>query len=304
MRLRDAFIDNFIDTSYCVGYRWNHKQLWEEEKSEFSLLKQSLRYWYADPIPCEVEGNIYVFMEQYDRLKKKGYIAVSRVEQGRLRRPNTIIKAESHLSFPTVIPYKGEYYLIPEAAQTGNIEIYKMEDTIEQWEHYYSIRVNERIVDISYVLEGDRLLLLGGVEEENPLYSRRVIFQINHLNDPNNITCEQGYRDAASSLQLRNGGNIWKENNQRFIATQESTETDYGMYILLQEIGEISLHSIRMDCKGKKTSINIEIPQLNKLLYRKIGTHTYGRCGKLEVVDLSLTKISLLPFLRKCRLIQ
>lgn len=300
MQLKHWVINNFVDSAYCVGYRLSNTTLWDEKHSEYRILKPSVRYWYADPIPCTICGATYVFMEQFDRMKQRGYLAVAKLDNGgRISRPRTIIRVKTHLSFPMIIPFKGHHYMIPESSETKNIEIYQMKENVYEWEHYYSIKLDEEIVDIAYEVVGDSILLLGGSKAEKPLYVKRKIFQLNHLDDRNSIELYNCYLDENESLKVRNAGNFWVKNGKKYIISQESTEKDYGLYLLLDEVLEFSASSIKTRLADKRTVENIEISELNPMLCRKIGIHTYGQCGKLEVIDVAITMFSLYPILRK-----
>lgn len=297
MSLLDFLVDNFVDSAYCVGYRLSKNNFWEETVSQFKLLKPGIRYWYADPIPCSINDTDYVFVEKYDRFKQVGYIGVGEIKNGKLTRPKTILKRKTHMSFPVVICYKGQYYMFPESSATKSIEIYIMKDDPYHWEHYYSIQLNKKIVDTAVSVRENHLLLLTGIEQENALFVKRQIVRVDYLEDINRISFQIGYIDSEASLKVRNGGNFQGE----YRIIQESTDTDYGMFLLLNKILEFSQEKIVEKFCGKKTIDNVDV-KLSDLLYRKIGIHTYGISeNQLEVIDLAVTKFSILPLIRKWR---
>lgn len=307
MRLKklliNFIIENFIDSAYCIGYRITNRDFWDENISRFMVLKPTLRYWYADPIPYRINNNIYVFMEKYDRFKKIGYIGVSILRaDGRLSKPKTIIKEKSHLSFPMIVNVEGEnnYYMIPEVSATKSIVIYKMFGDPYNWEKYHTIYLNQKIVDIAYLTEDDKILLLAGDKDRNnPLYTKRQIIILENLNNREKIRYRKGYRDLKSSLSVRNGGSFICKDSELFRVVQESTTKNYGIFLKLYKINKISESCIEEECVKKKDVNNIET-NLSPMFYRKIGIHTYGRCGsEFEVVDVSITKLSILPVLRK-----
>lgn len=294
-KLVNFIIENWIDSAYCVGYRTGKNSFWEEEVSEFKVLKPGIRYWYADPVPYSINNTEYVFVEKYDRFKLMGYIGVGEIKNGKLKRPKTILKGNTHMSFPVVIRYKGQYYMFPESSATRSIEIFKMAEDPYHWEHYYSFHLNEKIVDTAVKTHGNSLLLLAGIEQENSLYVKRQIIRINNLEDSNRISFQIGYTDNEASLKTRNGGNF--QGNYRVV--QESTETDYGMFLILNEVLEFSFQKITEKFCRRKTVDHVEV-KLSKFMYRKIGIHTYGKSeNNLEVIDLAVTKLSLLPLIRK-----
>lgn len=306
-KLLEYLIDNFTDSEYFIGYRISSISFWDENISRFKVLPASFRYWYADPIPCIIENNIYIFFEQYDKLHGKGYIGVSKLkDNGKLSKPKIVLKEKTHLSFPMIIHFKGDYYMIPESSATKKIQIYKMRKTPYSWESYYSINIEEEMVDIVYLEMKGSFLLIGSIlDEKNQLLTRRQIIQLENLEDSKNLQYRIGYTDETSSLMARNGGNIYfDDKNKRFRIAQESTETDYGMYLCLNEIQEVSLDIINEKLYKRKTIDDIEV-NLNSSFNRMIGLHTYGRCENgFEVIDISVVKLSIFPLLRKLGIVK
>lgn len=298
-RLAKFVIDHLIDSSYCVAYRIGEENFWKETGSKFNVLKPAIRYWYADPIPFQLNGKFYVFMEKYDRFQQIGYIGASELKRnGRLTRPRTVIRAGTHMSFPMVLWYKQSCYMFPESSATNTIEIYRMEGSPYQWKHYHSIKINEKIVDIAGYAEKDSILLFAGIEDDrNPLLVRRQLIRLRNLDDLVRLEWEILYTDTKPSLTVRNGGNMI--GNYRI--AQESTETDYGMYLGLYKVDKMDENGIEETLISRKDVNDVQV-RLNRFLYRKIGTHTYGRCDEhFEVIDLSLTRLSALPLIRKIR---
>ena len=80
-KIVDFIIENFVDSAYCVGYRIGEGDLWKEEKSSFKTIKPSIRYWYADPIPYIFSGKKYIFVEQFDRFRRIGYIGLTKMKK-------------------------------------------------------------------------------------------------------------------------------------------------------------------------------------------------------------------------------
>lgn len=297
-------INNFIDSSYCIGYRFSNTDFWSEDKSKFRVLKPSIRYWYADPIPFKYKERYYIFMERYDCFNQIGDISVSAVKHnGKLEKPQAVISKKTHLSFPIIIPFKGQYYMLPETSATDSIDIFKMNGTPYRWEHYYSIGLKEKIVDAAWLIDEQGIILLGGIpDSKNPMRIRRQVIRLNHLDDTDRINYEIGYTDEHSSLNGRNGGAFLLRNKSIYRVAQESTDVIYGLALILNKVSDISDNKIEETNIKRKTAKNVKA-DLNKCLYKKIGIHTYGYCEEgFEVIDISVAKVSLLPLIRKLKI--
>lgn len=298
-KIVDFIIENFVDSAYCVGYRIGEGDLWKEEKSSFKTIKPSIRYWYADPIPYIFSGKKYIFVEQFDRFRRIGYIGLTKMKKnGRFDRPKVILRGSTHMSFPMIMEYKGEYYMFPEVSESGRIDIYHMGNSPWEWSLYHSFNMEEKIVDIAYQINGEKIILIAGIENENnPLLVKRQLICLENLDCREKISCCITYTDKEYSLKERNGGSIYG----KYRVVQESTASDYGMYVRLNEILELDAENI-CEREFKIRSVNNISVNLNKFLYRKIGIHTYGKCeGDFEVIDIAVTKFSFHPILRKMR---
>lgn len=295
-------LNNFFEAVYCIGYRRTEKTIWDERISSFHVLKPSWKYWYADPVPARINGQNYVFVEQYNRYTGVGHIGISKwKENGKLSRPQIIIQEKTHMSFPMIVPYKGGYYMIPESSQTETIEIYCMGDSPYCWKHYYSIPINEKIVDLCYMVqEDDSILLLGGVpKQENEHYTARKLIHLKNLDKKELLTWEQVSCDNEYTLYFRAAGNFFERNQKNYRPTQESTENIYGLYVDLFEQNKIGLSGIKEERVDRKSVKDIKV-SLNPLLYKKVGIHTYGiNKDGLEVIDISCVHPSLFPLIHK-----
>ena len=296
-------INSFIDSSYCVGYRFSDVSFWSENHSKFMVLKPSLRYWYADPIPFKYEGQFYVFMERYDCFTKVGDIVVAQVtRKGKLDKAQVVIARKTHLSFPIIIPFQGHYYMLPETSATKSIDIYRMKKSPYQWEYYYSLELGEEIVDVAWLIDDMGILLLGGISDENnPMRVRRQVIRIKNLEDTRKIQWNIGYTDESASLKVRNGGPLLEKDNHLYRVVQESTDKIYGLALILNKLSELSDNGVRENSLKRKTVENIDV-NLKKCFYKKIGLHTYGFCEGFEVIDISVAKVSLAPLITKLNL--
>lgn len=62
---------------WCCAVRFNQDggtSILNDTETEFTVIKDSYRYWTADPFLAEENGKYYLFFEVYDRLKRKGVL--------------------------------------------------------------------------------------------------------------------------------------------------------------------------------------------------------------------------------------
>jgi hypothetical protein len=91
----------------------------------------------ADPFRAAVKGTTYVFAEAWSRSAQRGRIAVFRLNVLSQVVESSIVLAEPfHLSYPCVFKQGGEYYMLPEAWESGLLILYKARTFPWDWERF------------------------------------------------------------------------------------------------------------------------------------------------------------------------
>lgn len=291
-KIKDIFCDR---ACYGLAYR----RLTEESKSSplvdlsrggFSFVKPSRKYWYADPMLLDYKDATYVYAEQFDRLKKKGNIAVARIDEtGRIGKWKTVLSDSFHFSFPNVFLYKNDYYMIPETSEDKSVRIYKMQDNPFEWVMIKKYEISN-CVDTSVFIEGETAYLLTcELNIDNPLETRFRLFSCQSFPDSELVELPIQNIDAYDK-STRNGGNFFFIGDRMFRIAQISVDTYYGKFFEIRKVKSCSEDGIdeeliqRVDCSDIKYGL--------KPYFKVTGTHTYSRCREYEVVDLCGTYFS------------
>ncbi len=91
------------------------------------------RFW-ADPFVVERDGRHYVFMEELINDSHHGTIVVAEVdEEGNWTPPRPALEEDHHLSYPFMLEWEGEIYMIPESQECRAIKAYKPERFPDRW---------------------------------------------------------------------------------------------------------------------------------------------------------------------------
>lgn len=97
----------------------------------FQIIPSREKEYYADPFLIEDDGKTYLFFERYDY--KKGNIAFMQIYLSKFgetpsvmfSEPKDILIEPWHMSFPSVIKHRGQFYMTPERCLAGSLWIYK-----------------------------------------------------------------------------------------------------------------------------------------------------------------------------------
>jgi hypothetical protein len=84
------------------------------------LIPPKDRMW-ADPFPIVHRGQYFVFLEELLFARNKGHISVMGFDGGGAPgRPELVLETANHLSYPFLLQWKGETFLVPESARAGD----------------------------------------------------------------------------------------------------------------------------------------------------------------------------------------
>lgn len=149
-------LNRLFNPEWTIAYRKRgNKLLFEKDgrKETFIPLKNSMRYWCADPFLVEWNGHEYLFFERWDRYKRKGVIAYREEVNGRWGRVVNAIELEGHLSYPFAFVYKNELYIVPESFELNRTVLLKCVDSKPtlKFEIVETIIDHESMVDTTFL---------------------------------------------------------------------------------------------------------------------------------------------------------
>jgi hypothetical protein len=130
--------------------------------------------YVADPFMIKRGNTWYMFFEVVRQDNNKGEIGLATSINGLNWEYQRIVLAESfHLSYPYVFQWQEEYYMLPEAWQSGGVSLYKANKFPEQWVCIGKLIEGRRIVDSSIFRHSDMWWILTdtGKDYKSPVLS-------------------------------------------------------------------------------------------------------------------------------------
>ena len=110
----------FIGGQWYVGYR-------RKGDTKYSVIETPRDMWIADPTMFVANGEHYLFVEVYEKKKKKAAIGYYHFENNVPVYKGLIVENPYHMSYPCVFEYNGEFYMIPESSANDSITLYRAE---------------------------------------------------------------------------------------------------------------------------------------------------------------------------------
>lgn len=272
-------LDKLFAESWNLAYRNKPEGcILNDLKTPFIVSKNPLRYWLADPFLIRKDQKTYVFAEMYDYIKGRGVIGCSEITPKGLTKWRVVISEKWHLSYPFVFTHNGNYYLMPEMNDHGEIWIYKAIDFPYKWEKKTVLLSSVRYVDTTFfpINQGYGALSQDKVEKTHAFIVNDKFEFVNY------IDCF-----GAIDKRSRPGGNGFCKGGHQYVVCQDCTYTYGGALIFYdanindegitfgQIVQHIDPNSIRIN---KKMSID--------------GIHTYNATKDFEIIDLKTRRFS------------
>lgn len=281
-----------FDDVYVVGYRRRKKHLlFESGKGRFDMIPYSKKYWYSDPILFTKDKRSYLFMEAFDKDEYKGKVAYCELTPDGPTEPVLILDEPFHMSFPTVFEFGDDIYMIPETSSDKSLRLYRAADFPSKWELVKRFDIERRFVD-TVILEKDDTsfrILTCEVCPDREYECRFQKFTISRSGDNDFTLTEDNDFNPHQEYDLlsRNGGAVFKLNGQRYVAAQESTFSEYGLYMDFYPYTD-DKKKIAVDPSYRLTKKNFIITGGPK----GEGVHSYCFNNYYEIVDLKYLEFS------------
>ena len=202
------------------------------------------REW-ADPFPVVAGGRELVFVEEVVRSLRRGRIALVELDESQRgwRSVETILESPSHLSYPFVFEWDSAWYMMPEQASTGSLELYRAESFPRIWRWHSTALAGIKASDPTLVEIGGRWWLFTAVAR--PGGNAADELHIFHSLSPLGPWTAHGRNPVVSDVRTaRPAGRIYRQDGRWFRPAQNG-EVSYGHSIELLEIEELDVGRYR-----------------------------------------------------------
>jgi hypothetical protein len=277
-----GFFRRFYRTDYMIAYRVINPDadILNSSNTRFIPFKNNKKYWYADPLLYNQGNKIYMFYEAFNKKKELGEIGVATVINNKIVENKIILKEPFHMSYPFVFNINDKIYMIPETSSIKKLLLYESVRFPDKWRLKKVLMENVEFSDATILKHRDKLFL----------FVSKVLSPIPYRDELLLFTLEKDFRLIPHECNpiitdnefTRPAGRVLKYDNKLVRVSQDCSKGDYGKAIKFNEIINISIEDYQ------EKNIATILPEDISIKSRKMfyGTHTYGRCGNFEVIDL------------------
>lgn len=249
--------------------------------SEFSVMAPPKGFFWADPVPFKYENSYFIFLEELEYASGKGHISVIQMDTtGAWKPPVKVLERPHHLSYPFVFDWEGEFYMTPETASCGRIELYKADSFPFEWKLEEVLLDNVKAVDPTLTFQ------------DNSWWMFFATMPYEELEDDNFMELNIFYAESpygpwfphrrnpvkSDARNSRPAGGLFVSNANLLRPAQDCLRA-YGNAISINVIEKLTKEEFR----------EREVARIEPSLFDKaLRIHTIGRCEGLTVVDLAV----------------
>lgn len=131
---------------------------------QFHCLPDDGKRFYADPFPVDHDGTTYLFVEEFPYTTERGIISVLTIgADGKHSEPYPVLDTGSHLSYPQVFHHDGDWWMLPEAAESGGLDLYRAERFPDRWQKVSRL-IDQPLHDATLHHDGDTWWLFAATQ--------------------------------------------------------------------------------------------------------------------------------------------
>jgi hypothetical protein len=125
----------------------------------------------ADPFLIKEGKTWYLFFEVYNNETQHGDLAVATSNNSWIWHYKQIVLDEPfHLSYPYVVKWEDDYYLIPESFETNSIRLYKADNFPTKWSFVTTLVEGKDFVDNSIAYFNNKWWMFASTTSNDTLY--------------------------------------------------------------------------------------------------------------------------------------
>lgn len=278
--MKSLLEDLLIKEEWSVAFRKKDGAMLYEDSgvdNEFTILKNSIRYWAADPFVISNDGKDYLFFEMFDRFKSKGLIGYREIVDGKVSKMRIAYEANCHLSFPFIFKKDNKFFMMPESSEGKTLDILETDSFPTGWRVYKNIVNDRRLVDSSIFEKNGETYLFTQELKDGYTFTQIDLYKIeNDILVPCSIN-----PIVNSAFNSRLAGRVFEYNGKMIRVSQDCSE-DYGKQLNFNEISCFLWDNYNEEYIKAISFTDVILD--NKKQY--FGIHTYNFDENYEVIDL------------------
>lgn len=266
---------------WSIAYRRRNNDilLIDNQDADFVCIKNTWRYWCADPHLFEKNGHTYIFAELYDRILRRGVIGCCELTDSGYSKWQIVLRQPYHLSYPQIYEYNGEVYMIPESYVANEIAVFQSISFPSKWRKIKVLKNSCIAVDSTFFSDTHNHWMLTLESEGND-----ECFRLYKFTDGKLLKCPTLI--SRNNNQIRPAGNLFFHKG-RLLRPAQDCSKGYGSALNFYHVTRIEEMAYEEELTAKITPSMIR----SDFGREPKGIHTYNYSSKYEVIDLKYEAI-------------
>ena len=250
------------------------------EDSGLELLRLPDDSETADPFIIEHDGEPYVFCERIPPGGTKGEIAVGKLlTDGSLGGFRTIISEPHHMSYPQVIRWDGQYWMVPETSEVERIDLYRCEEFPYRWTFERTLLEGRAMVDAT-LLERSGKWYMSVTIDETGAGVEQALF-VSSAETPLGPWLPHPMNPVCTDVHNVRGGGAYFVQDDALLRPAQDGSRGYGDALVFQHVRQLS------EKEYKEERLTSYRPHG---LSGVCGCHSYAAAGGQRLVDVRIRR--------------
>lgn len=251
------------------------ERTWSEQP--FEILADDGTRFYADPVPFEHEGRHFLFVEDYPYATGKGVIAVTEIAaDGTPSAVRQVLERPWHLSYPFLVRHGSETYMLPEMSAARRVQLFRAEKFPDRWVADRVLLDDIVAADATLIEHAGRWWMFATLADDGgSSWDQLCLFHAPDLFGP--WTPHAANPVLVDAGAARPAGAMWRAEDGSLMRVAQDCRTGYGVGLTICRVD-------RLDERAFAQTVVARVAPPDG--YGADGTHTLGRTGNFEVIDL------------------
>ncbi len=225
----------------------------------------------ADPFLSECAGRNYLLFEEVPEESRRGRLAcVEMLEDGSYSDMKILLECGYHVSYPCVVPAGGEFFLVPESADAGRVDLYRFTRFPWEVELVSSLVEGLALVDTTPFFLNDRWYFFTTTVQP---FMETLLFWADRLDGAWHLHPSSPV--SRSVRNTRSAGNLVWRDGRLYRPTQDCS-VRYGYAIQVNEVVRLT------PAEFEERPVSHVPPSWMPGL---VGTHTWNESPSFQVID-------------------
>lgn len=289
-----GYVSFLCELSNVNHYEWHvairkrgEKTLYHGNGEGFAPVSNDWRYWRADPFLFRHQDKDYLFVEMYDRWKRKGVIGVCRIRNGKCGRFRVCLDLPWHLSYPCIFEDQQGIHMVPECSASGELWMYRCRKFPMKWEKERCI-AKESVADATPFETG-----------RGRLWFATAFFKGSDRRNDNLSVCSEVDGTGIFTPVIKNDETVrpaghFVEGKDGWLRPSQNCANTYGGHLIFHRVDKVGESAYQ-----ESSALSVYPPDADCICDGRIvvscsprigtgydGVHTYNLNEKYEVVDL------------------